>query len=578
MSKWFISPCKVNIRNMCEKMGINVPLALALQSKGLNTPKKVKDYFNTENCKFGDITQLIGVKKSFEIIERAINEKKKIFIYGDYDVDGVTSTVILYKSLKALGANVFYYIPNRITDGYGLNTKAVERLIEKGMEVLITCDNGIAAIEEIKYAKGRGIDVVIYDHHEPVIQDDKEVLPEADSVTDAKINDCDYEFTLMCAGGLCYRVMKAFYEYLGKEYIVEKEMAVFAGIATVCDVVDLVSENRAIAKRSLELINENVENIGLKQLVDINSLEYINEFHYGFVLGPCINACGRLEDASIAVDLFVEENEQRAGELALKLFELNAERKSITLDSTDRIIDEVENSDLIKDKVLVIYDKELHESIAGIVAGRIKEKYNKPAIVLTKSENGVKGSGRSIEKYNIFEALNKEKEYLGKFGGHKLAAGLTLKNEENVDNFRNSINEHCTLNEDDFEKIFYVDGQLPFGFISLEGTEELDIMHPFGTNNAKPIFGTKGVLCNNIRFLGESKNIVSMTVSDNENSHRAIMFRGSEKIEEILMKMNFSKENCRDAEIKMDILYTLEINEYRDYRNVQLNIKDFREI
>ncbi len=578
MSKWFIRPCKVNIRNMCEKMGINVPLALALQSKGLNTPKKVKDYFNTENCKFGDITQLIGVKKSFEIIERAINEKKKIFIYGDYDVDGVTSTVILYKSLKALGANVFYYIPNRITDGYGLNTKAVERLIEKGMAVLITCDNGIAAIEEIKYAKGRGIDVVIYDHHEPVIQDDKEVLPEADSVTDAKINDCGYEFTLMCAGGLCYRVMKAFYEYLGKEYIVEKEMAVFAGIATVCDVVDLVSENRAMAKRSLELINENVENIGLKQLVDINSLEYINEFHYGFVLGPCINACGRLEDASIAVDLFVEENEQRAGELALKLFELNAERKSITLDSTDRIIDEVENSDLIKDKVLVIYDKELHESIAGIVAGRIKEKYNKPAIVLTKSENGVKGSGRSIEKYNIFEALNKEKEYLGKFGGHKLAAGLTLKNEENVDNFRNSINEHCTLNEDDFEKIFYVDGQLPFGFISLEGTEELDIMHPFGTNNTKPIFGTKGVLCNNIRFLGESKNIVSMTVSDNENSHRAIMFRGSEKIEEILMKMNFSKENCRDAEIKMDILYTLEINEYRDYRNVQLNIKDFREI
>lgn len=578
MSKWFIRPCKVNIRNMCEKMGINVPLALALQSKGLNTPKKVKDYFNTENCKFGDITQLIGVKKSFEIIERAINEKEKIFIYGDYDVDGVTSTVILYKSLKALGANVFYYIPNRITDGYGLNTKAVERLIEKGMEVLITCDNGIAAIEEVKYAKGRGIDVVIYDHHEPVIQNDKEVLPEADSVTDAKINDCGYEFTLMCAGGLCYRVMKSFYEYLGKEYILEKEMAVFAGIATVCDVVDLVSENRAIAKRSLELINENVENIGLKQLVDINSLEYINEFHYGFVLGPCINACGRLEDASIAVDLFVEENEQRAGELALKLFELNVERKSITLDSTDRIIDEVENSDLIKDKVLVIYDKELHESIAGIVAGRIKEKYNKPAIVLTKSENGVKGSGRSIEKYNIFEALNKEKEYLGKFGGHKLAAGLTLKNEENVDNFRNSINQHCTLNEDDFEKIFYVDGQLPFGFISLEGTEELDIMHPFGTNNTKPIFGTKGVLCNNIRFLGESKNIVSMTVSDNENSHRAIMFRGSEKIEEILMRMNFSKENCRDAEIKMDILYTLEINEYRDYRNVQLNIKDFREI
>ena len=452
MSKWFIRPCKVDIGNMCRKMGINVPLALALQAKGLNTPKKVKDYFNTENYSFGDITELIGVKRSFEIIEKAINENKKIFIYGDYDVDGVTSTVILYKSLKALGANVFYYIPNRVTDGYGLNVNAIERLIGKGMELLITCDNGIAAIEEIKYAKEKGVDVVIYDHHEPVIKDDKEILPEADSVTDAKIENCGYDFTVMCAGGLCYRVMKSFYEYLGQKYTLEKEMIIFAGIATVCDVVDLVGENRAIAKRSLELINDNIENTGLRHLVDINSLESINEFHYGFVLGPCINACGRLEDASIAVELFIEENEAKASELALKLFELNAERKAITLDSTDRIINEVENSNLIEDKILVVYDKELHESIAGIVAGRLKERYNKPAIVLTKSEKGVKGSCRSIDKYNIFEALNKEKEYLGKFGGHKLAAGLSLP-EENVEKFRCSINQHCSLNKEDFGNV-----------------------------------------------------------------------------------------------------------------------------
>ena len=485
MSKWFIRPCKVDIGNMCRKMGINVPLALALQAKGLNTPKKVKDYFNTENYSFGDITELIGVKRSFEIIEKAINENKKIFIYGDYDVDGVTSTVILYKSLKALGANVFYYIPNRVTDGYGLNVNAIERLIGKGMELLITCDNGIAAIEEIKYAKEKGIDVVIYDHHEPVIKDDKEILPEADSVTDAKIENCGYDFTVMCAGGLCYRVMKSFYEYLGQKYTLEKEMIIFAGIATVCDVVDLVGENRAIAKRSLELINDNIENTGLRHLVDINSLESINEFHYGFVLGPCINACGRLEDASIAVELFIEENEAKASELALKLFELNAERKAITLDSTDRIINEVENSNLIEDKILVVYDKELHESIAGIVAGRLKERYNKPAIVLTKSEKGVKGSCRSIDKFNIFEALNKEKEYLGKFGGHKLAAGLSLP-EENVEKFRCSINQHCSLNKEDFEQVFYIDGQLPFDFISLDGAEELDIMHPFGISNTKP--------------------------------------------------------------------------------------------
>ena len=567
MSKWFIRPCKVDIGNMCRKMGINVPLALALQSKGLNTPKKVKDYFNTENYNFGDITKLIGVKRSFEIIEKAINERKKIFIYGDYDVDGVTSTVILYKSLKALGADVFYYIPNRVKDGYGLNVNAIERLIEKGMDLLITCDNGIAAIEEIKYAKEKGIDVVIYDHHEPVIKDGKEVLPEADSVTDAKIENCGYDFTVMCAGGLCYRVMKAFYEYLGEKYTLEEEMVIFAGIATVCDVVDLIGENRAIAKRSLELINANIENTGLKHLVDINSLESVNEFHYG-----------RLEDASIAVELFIEENENRASELALKLFELNAERKAITLDSTEKIIDEVENSTLIEDKVLVVYDKELHESIAGIVAGRLKERYNKPAIVLTRAENGVKGSCRSIDKYNIFEALNNEKEYLGKFGGHKLAAGLSLP-EENVEKFRCSINQHCSLKEEDFEQVYYIDGQLPFDFISIDGVEELDIMHPFGTSNTKPIFGTKNLSCRNIRFLGENKTIVAMELVDKSgNSNRAIMFNGGDRIEEILLRRNYSKENCRDAEINIDALYTLEINEYKEYRNVQLNIKDFREI
>ena len=353
---------------------------------------------------------------------------------------------------------------------------------------------------------------------------------------------------------------------------------IFAGIATVCDVVDLIGENRAIAKRSLELINDNIENTGLRHLVDINSLESINEFHYGFVLGPCINACGRLEDASNAVELFIEENEAKAGELALKLFELNAERKAITLDSTDRIINEVENSNLIEDKVLVVYDKELHESIAGIVAGRLKERYNKPAIVLTKSENGVKGSCRSIDKYNIFEALNKEKEYLGKFGGHKLAAGLSLP-EENVEKFRCSINQHCLLNKEDFEQVFYIDGQLPFDFISLDGAEELDIMHPFGTSNTKPIFGTKDLTCRNIRFLGENKTIVAMELADKSgNSNRAIMFNGGDRIEDILLKKNYSKENCRDAEINIDALYTLEINEYKDYRNVQLNIKDFREI
>lgn len=578
MSKWFIKSCKVNIENMCNKMGINVPLALALQARGLNTPKKVKEYFNTENYAFGDIKELSGVKISFGIMERAIKEKKKICIYGDYDVDGVTSTVILYKGLKNLGADVFYYIPNRVTDGYGLNMEAVKRLIDKGTELLITCDNGIAALDEIDFAKKMGLQVVIFDHHEPVVSEGKEILPKADAVTDAKIKDCGYDFTLMCAGGLCYRVMKAFYEYMAMEYTLEKEAAVFAGIATVCDVVDLIGENRVIAKRSLEIINQDVENMGLKKLIEKNELTTINEFHYGFILGPCINACGRLKTASLAVELFTEENEDTANELAERLFDLNAERKEITVKSTERIIEEVENSNLKNSKVLVVYDKELHESIAGIVAGRLKEKYNKPSIVLTKGENGVKGSCRSIDKYNIFEALNNEKKYLGKFGGHKLAAGLSIP-EENVEKFRESINNHCNLKDDDFEKVYNIDGQLPFEYISMDGAEELDIMHPYGTSNLKPVFGTKNLVGRNIRFLGENKNIVAIELLDSKgNVNRGIMFGGSEKIEEILYKMNFTKDNCRNAEIKMDVLYNLEINEYKEYRNVQLNIKDFREI
>ena len=578
MKQWMYKKCNADTAAVAKRYNISEIFARVLVNRGLHSWKAMDAYIFPDMEKMYRPELMKDLTKAADILVNAINDKIKIRVIGDYDVDGVTSTVILYKSLKALGANVFYYIPNRVTDGYGLNANAIERLIGKGMELLITCDNGIAAIEEIKYAKEKGIDVVIYDHHEPVIKDDKEILPEADSVTDAKIENCGYDFTVMCAGGLCYRVMKSFYEYLGQKYTLEKEMIIFAGIATVCDVVDLVGENRAIAKRSLELINDNIENTGLRHLVDINSLESINEFHYGFVLGPCINACGRLEDASIAVELFIEENEAKASELALKLFELNAERKAITLDSTDRIINEVENSNLIEDKILVVYDKELHESIAGIVAGRLKERYNKPAIVLTKSEKGVKGSCRSIDKYNIFEALNKEKEYLGKFGGHKLAAGLSLP-EENVEKFRCSINQHCSLNKEDFEQVFYIDGQLPFDFISLDGAEELDIMHPFGISNTKPIFGTKDLTCRNIRFLGENKTIVAMELADKSgNSNRAIMFNGGDRIEDILLKKNYSKENCRDAEINIDALYTLEINEYKDYRNVQLNIKDFREI
>ncbi|MDE6357472.1 MAG: DHH family phosphoesterase, partial [Eubacteriales bacterium] len=363
-------------------------------------------------------------------------------VYGDYDVDGVTSTVILYKGLKKIGADVIHYIPDREEEGYGLNKEAIDEIRNIGVSLILTCDNGIASIDEIKYIKEMKMDIIVLDHHEPryieLENGEKEdIIPIADAIVNPKQKSCTYPFKALCAGGISYKFIKGFYEYIEVDENFD-EYLTFASIATICDIVDLLDENRIIAKKGLEILNNNKKiNKGLYEIIKLNNLEekQIDEGDYGFKIGPCINASGRLESALKAVELFTEEDDKKIKILAEELIQLNNERKELTSKAVEEILISVENSDYKNDKVLVIYNPELHESIAGIVAGRIKEKYYKPTFVITKSKDGAKGSGRSIPTYNMFEEMLKCQEFFTKFGGHKMAAGLSLK-EENIDNFR----------------------------------------------------------------------------------------------------------------------------------------------
>lgn len=575
MADWFVKKCNLDIERMCTALGIHKPLAYALGARGVRTGGDVHKLL--DGGKFEDIKNLKDVVKSFDILKAAIAGKVPMCIYGDYDVDGVTSTTILYKSLKALGAEVEYFIPNRIEDGYGLSADAVRKLAEKGIKLLVTCDNGIAAPEEIALAKELGMRVIVYDHHEPKKDDNgNEILPEADALVDAKIKDCGYKFRYMCAGALCYRIMKEFYLYMGKNYDIDDEMLSFAGIATLCDVVELVGENKWIAAEAMKILNQKVDNLGLQALIEKKSLQGIEEYHIGFVIGPCINASGRLDSATIAVKLFVTDDSFEAEELAEKLISFNDERKLLTEAGTETVMEKIEGSELINDRVLVVFEDEIHESIAGIIAGRVKEKYNRPAIVLTRAENGVKGSARSIEEYNMFKELSKCSALLDKFGGHTMAAGLSLQ-EDKIDALRCVLNDNCTLTEKDLSRKINVDGIIELADVNLYAADELEMLRPFGPKNEKPVYATLGVFTRNIYFLGQDKRIVSMVLEDSmNNSIKAIMFKGKEDIIEMIEEKGFSEAEAYKANLCLDIVYNIDINFYNGNRSVQLKIKDFR--
>jgi len=586
VSRWILKRKKADIEAMSKALNISQIFAQILINRDINTKRKFREFTSFSFDEFEDIINMKNVAEGFEIVKEAISNDEKIVVYGDYDADGVMGTSILVKGLSALGASIGYYIPARVEEGYGLNIEALYKIEESGCDLLILCDNGISAYNEIEKAKELGFKVIIIDHHEPTVSDsdNTEIIPNADAVIDPKQSDCPYNFKHMCAAGLCYRFIKGFYKYLETNFSLENELVAMASIATFCDIVDLTGDNRVIAYKGLEVLNsENIPNEGLKALIDCRKYtgKYIDEFTIGFVIGPCINASGRLERASLSVDLMLSSDLEKCKEYAEILSELNEERKLMTKFSCDIILDEIKENENL-DKVIVVFNEDLHESIAGIVAGRIKENLHRPAIMITKSEEGAKGSGRSIEAYNMFEELSKCKDLFTRFGGHIMAAGFSLP-VEHIDELRRRLNENCNLREDDFVENIRVDALINLDTVTFKLYEEIRQIRPFGKSNKEPVLGSLNVEVTGLKLIYDKNTIIFTFKSERGYLTKGIAFGKNDHFKEVI-KAGFDpydsdkilSGNLTNVKLNLDILYYITINEYNGDVILQLNLKDFR--
>ncbi len=588
MKRWLLKRTKVNTAEMAKELGIRQATAAVLANRELFSRREAREFLYGVEGTFGDPAQMKDLYKGISLIADAIQMGKKIAVYGDYDVDGVMSTSILYQIITRCGGKAVYYLPHRQKEGYGLNLKAVESLSAEQVEVLFTCDNGIAALQEIALAKEKGMTVVVLDHHEPGFtgegEERRDILPKADAVIDPKQRDCGYPFKQMCAGGLAYKFARLLLqEFCIQDEKLEKQLVSFGAIATVCDIVDLLGENRAIVKKGLPEIQK-TENIGLRVLIEEAGLsdKVISDYHIGFILGPCINATGRLESGRQAVELFCTKEEKEARRLAKHLVQLNEERKQLTEEAAERADMTLQEKGALQDKVLVLYDPEIHESIAGIVAGRIKDKYYHPTILITGSEEGAKGSGRSIEGYHLFEALFANRDLFTRFGGHAMAAGLSLP-VENIEILRQRLNENCPLTEQQMIPVLRIEKSLSFAEIDLGLAKELKALAPFGKGNPSPLFGSKGIHVDRLDLIGKNQDILRLTLSEPKSGIRlsAVSFDGCHQLREQLKEL-YPGEDC-DKIIKtgqlpklLDIIYSVDINTYNGKSSVQLMVKDFR--
>jgi single-stranded-DNA-specific exonuclease len=578
----------VDIKKISKNIGLSEIIVSILINRGIKTEKEIIEFMNPSLDKLHNPLLMKDMDKGTDIIISAIKKNKKIVVYGDYDCDGIISTYILYSALERCGAKVKYHIPHRITEGYGINSQSIKELKDEGYEVIITCDNGISAIEQVKLAKELNMTIIVTDHHDiPFVELEKGerrfLVPEADAVINPKQKDCVYPFKMLCGAGVAFKFSQVIYEKMDIDREEAYKLIEFASIGTICDVVDLVGENRIIAKNGLKLLNV-TENVGIKALIKQTSLEgkKINSYHIGFVIGPCINATGRLESAILALKLLICTDEKEAENLSKRLHELNIERQNMTIDSVKKIVETVEGSSLKKDKVLVVYNSEVHESIAGIVAGRLKEKYNLPCIVLTQGENMPKGSGRSIEEYNMFEELMNCKTIMDKFGGHPLAAGLSIK-EDNIDKLRKVLNSNCRLTDEDIIPKLRIDRQLSFKEISFKLIEDIEKLEPFGKGNSSPVFAEKNVTVFRVYLIGKEKNVLKLFCRSNGSFDKmdAICFDSAEKFRNMINNA-YGEEKLFEilsgstVSLKMDLVFSPSINEYKGNINLQLIVKDFR--
>ncbi|KOC36006.1 single-stranded-DNA-specific exonuclease RecJ [Clostridium botulinum] len=584
ISEWRLKVTKCDTKLLAQQCNISNITAKVLANRNIQNEEEAKKFLRASLEDLYSPFLMQDMQNGIDIILDAIDEGKKIVVYGDYDADGVTSTAILYKGLLELDANVEYYIPDRETEGYGMCSNRIKILKEQGTDIILTCDNGISAVEEVKLAKELGMQVVITDHHElPFKEEQGEreyIIPNADAIINPKRNDCEYPFKMLCGAGIAFKFIQALYINVGIDDKKAYKFIELAGIGTICDVVDLVGENRIIAKNSLKMIS-NTTNLGLKCLIDvlgINNKE-VKSYNIGFMIGPCINATGRLDTAALSVELLITDDEERAKELASILNDLNKTRQEMTMRNVEEIIDVVENSSFKEDKVLVIYKEDIHESIAGIVAGKVRERFNVPTIILTKGKEMPKGSGRSIEEYNLFEELLKCKELLDKFGGHPMAAGLSIK-EENISELRQRLNANCKLTDNDIVPKIKIDKRIPLDIVNDELISEMEILEPFGKGNSSPLFAEKNVSVSQIRVIGKNQNTLKLTCIINDKEKiEAISFNKVNEFKEMLevkFKNTFEKILLNLSNLKLDLIFYPIINEFNGNRTVQLRIKDFR--
>ena len=600
MEKWYVAQKKADFEAWAREFQISPVLARILRNRDLIETEQVRKFLfgGLEDCYSPWL--LKDMDKAVELIQQAISEGIFIRVIGDYDVDGICSAYILTKGLKTLGAKVDTAIPHRIHDGYGLNDHLIELAAADGVGMILTCDNGIAATPQIELAASLGIKVIVTDHHEiPYMEENgvrREVLPPALAVVDPKQEQCTYPFKNICGGVVAYKLVQALVErYKGRKMTAEdlredriestaeellEELLEFAALSTVCDVMELKEENRILVKEGLKRM-QHTKNPGLRALMEVNELnpEKLSAYHLGFVIGPCLNATGRLDTAKRALELLQSENKVDAMSAARELKELNDSRKNLTLQGVKEAENYVEEHRIAQDKVMLIYLPDVHESLAGIIAGRVREKYNHPVFILTKGEDGVKGSGRSIESYHMFEAMTEVKQYFSKYGGHKLAAGLSMK-EEDIEMLRRELNDRCTLNEEDFLPKVHIDVPMPLMYGDEKLARELERLEPFGVGNPKPLFAQKELEFRGGYKMGANKTCARYKVLTPEGAERWLVFFGDldkfgRYLEEIYGPGSEEKLYSGQGNFKLSVVYQLGINSYKGKAEAQFVMQNY---
>lgn len=569
MEKWMVYNKKADFQKIGSEFGIDPVIARLIRNRDIQDMKEIRSYLYGTLAEIPSPWKLKDMERAVQILQKKITQKKKIRIIGDYDIDGVTATCILLKGLKRLGANVDTYIPDRVKDGYGMHEQLIDKALEDGIDTILTCDNGIAAAAEIEYAKKEGLTVIVTDHHDIPFRDTEDgriwIIPKADAVVNPKQNDCLYPNKNICGAVVAWKLIWALYERLGIDSDEIWDFLELAAIATVGDVMDLQGENRIIVKEGLKKLSSTSFE-GLKALICVNNLEgaEITAYHVGFVIGPCINASGRLDTAARSLELLLADNMEDAMKLADDLYDLNQSRKAMTEQGKEQAIQSIEENNLGKDRVLVVYLPDCHESLAGIIAGRIREAYNKPVFVLTKGADGVKGSGRSIEAYSMYEELVKCSDLLTQFGGHPMAAGLSME-EKNVELFRRRLNDNCTLTEQDLIPKIMIDVPMPISYLSKKLTEQLKVLEPFGKGNSKPLFAQKNLRAVGIRVFGRNRNVAKMLLID-ENGIKmdAVYFGEAQEFVDFVQ-----------AHDTISVTYYPEINVFQGRENLQVVIKNY---